>query len=161
MARRHNNGGAVGWGNRNGLGGGGNRRNDNSWLPGWAGQIQQQDRNPGGGGGGHHPHQGAGSTPNGGTTNNNQNGVQDFLNAQLKAQQDKYNQSAIDDLTNLFDTYGLGSPPPCKVAPTLHDHARTVPSGSEELLPSKLIGWPALGPVGGLLGVNVNAAVGA
>ncbi|HET7415521.1 MAG TPA: hypothetical protein VFI97_07480 [Arthrobacter sp.] len=121
MARRHNNGGAVGWGQRNGLGGGGgNRRNDNSWLPGWAGQIQQHDRNPGGGGGGHHsPHQGggnqgghhggqgAGGGQQGGQTD--QQVLQDFLNAQLKAQQDKYNQSAIDDLTNLFDTYGLGS----------------------------------------------------
>src|ERR1700754_3848108 len=41
----------------------------------------------------------------------------------------------------------LVPPPPCRVAPTLHDQAATVPSGSEEALPSKLTAWPALGPV--------------
>src|ERR1700755_235651 len=67
---------------------------------------------------------------------------------------------------NLIVACGVPSPvtllvaaPPCRVAPTLHDQYATVPSGSEEALPSKLTAWPALGPVGGLLGVNVNAAV--
>lgn len=57
-------------------------------------------------GGGHAGNQGGSQ---GDTGNPAQQALNDFLQWQQQQSQEKYNQSAIDDLTNLFHTYGLDS----------------------------------------------------